>query len=83
MQNNVHYLRQWLGKKKKKKRLKAEQNNHLQVYPGHLSLKNGYDLFLANRVNRGVNFLLDSIVCPVLTPTGTRFWLLPIIKIIL
>ena len=49
VQNNVHYKYRQMVKQKdsQKKRLKANNNKHLQGYPGH-SRKNGYHMFLAN-----------------------------------
>ena len=58
------------GENRKQKRLKAITiRRQFQVYPGHY-FKNGYDLFLVNRVARRAYFLLDSRLYPFLTPNG-------------
>ena len=57
------------GENRKQKRLKAITiRRQFQVYPGHY-FKNGYDLFLVNRVARGV-FLTWFQAVPVFCCEG-------------
>ena len=65
-QNNARY-RPMVTQKNIQKRLKAKNNNCLQVRPVHYL---STICFLANRVARGVNIWLDSRVYPFLTPNG-------------
>ena len=65
--------------------MNAKHNTHLQVYPGHYLSKTG-TICLANRVARGVYFLIDPRLYPFLTlnrPGTPVFGYSPVIIVIL